>query len=48
VTDKNFQSLFRPHPFWTYLEGATIVLTVLSPYIALLALAKVGGALLEK
>jgi len=47
VTGKNFQPLFRPHPFWTYLEGATIVLTVLSPLVALLALAKVRSATRE-
>jgi hypothetical protein len=47
VTDKNFQPLFRPQPLWTYLEGATIVLTVLSPLVALLALAKVRSATRE-
>jgi hypothetical protein len=35
LTDKNLQPLLRPHPFWTYLEGATILLTVLSPFPAL-------------
>jgi hypothetical protein len=48
VTDRKFQPLFRPHPFWTYLEGATIALTVLSPCIALLALSKVGSAARER
>jgi hypothetical protein len=47
VTDKNFQPLFRSHPFWTYLEGATIVVTGLSPFVALLALAKARSAARE-
>jgi Na+-driven multidrug efflux pump len=47
LTDKNFQPLLRPHRFLTYVEGATIVLTVLSPFVALCALANVRRALSE-
>jgi hypothetical protein len=47
LTDKNHQPLFQPNLAWTYLEGATILLTALSPGIALLTLAKVRTATRE-
>jgi hypothetical protein len=47
MTDNQFRPLFRPHPFFLYVEATTIVLTILSPLFALFALSKAPAAARE-
>ena len=44
LTDKRLAPLLQPHAFLGYLGNATIALTVLAPFPALLALARVRSA----